>query len=73
MKLYPTQYEIEIDTDTTYAKFKAFDDESIEVELKAITTPDELRQLADLLEIALEKLKNGETKGRECTDHKQNH
>ena len=69
IKMYPTEYEVTIDwTDTPYAKFKAFDDESFEVEVKTITTPDELRKLADMLEIALVRLKNGD--GTRELEHK---
>ena len=62
MKAYPTKYEVYEDNECTelMAKFTAFDEETFEVKIdnKLISSKD-LRELARLLEIAEEQLKEG--------------
>ena len=60
LKLYPTKFEVMDVFDDIVAKFEAFDDEALEVELlNKIWNAEDLRRLADVLEIAENSLKNG--------------
>ena len=57
---YPTKYEVYHEgDDTPIAKFKMFDDESFNIKIDRISYPDELREIADILEEVLETNKTG--------------
>ena len=61
LKVYPTTFEVYADDDNTYklGTLKGFDTETINVELDAILSPDELRELADKLEVATKLFREG--------------
>lgn len=61
MKLYPVTFELYDDGANDHiATFKAFDDESLIIELKQeIWCVDDLRKLADAYEEATKQLANG--------------
>ncbi|MEA2091931.1 MAG: hypothetical protein U9O83_06170 [Campylobacterota bacterium] len=64
LKAYPTEYEIYLDGDETpHAKFKMFDSDSFDVEIKSIMSSDELRDIADLLDEVLKLNEVGVEKG----------
>lgn len=61
IKVYPIGFEIYSDEDETYklGEFKGFDTETIHVQLEAIMSPDEMRELANKLEVATKLFKEG--------------
>ena len=60
MKLYPVRFELYDEAGDVIAKFQAFDEESLEIELKqSIWCVDDLRKLADAYEEATKQLANG--------------
>lgn len=61
IKVYPIDFEIYSDEDETYklGNLKGFDKATLNVELNAIISPDELWELADKLEIATKLFKDG--------------
>jgi hypothetical protein len=61
IKIYPVQFEVYSSDDETckLGEFKGFDTETINVELNAILSPDELRELANKLEVAIKLFKEG--------------
>ena len=61
IKVYPIAFEVYSDEDETYklGKFKGFDTETIHVELDAILSSDEMRELADKLEVATKLFREG--------------
>jgi len=53
--MFPTSYELYLEGETDLlAKFTMFDSEAFEVEIKTILGSQELREIADLLDKALE-------------------
>ena len=61
IKVYPIDFEIYSDEDVTYklGHLKGFDTATLNVELNAIMSPCELRELADKLEDAITLFKEG--------------
>lgn len=61
IKVYPVEFEIYSDEGETYklGNLKGFDTATINVELNAILSPDEMRELADKLEVATKLFKEG--------------
>ena len=61
MKMFPVEYEVYLDDEqTVFGKFKAFDEECMEVTLETqIMSSKDLRDFADCLDKAEELLKNG--------------
>lgn len=62
MKIYPTAFEVLDEMDDVIAVFTAFDEESLEIELKqAIWCDADLRKLADAYAYATEQLIQGKS------------
>ena len=62
LKLHPTEFEVYDDEEDKYqvAKFTAFDEETFSISIEdKIISPDELRKIADMLDISLKLLKEG--------------
>ena len=61
MKMFPVEFELYLDDEeTVIGKFKAFDDESFAVEVKdQIMNSNDLRDIADKLDLAYKLLKEG--------------
>ena len=60
MKLYVVEFELYDDANDHIATFKAFDEDSLEIELKqSIWSVDDLRKLANAYELATKQLIEG--------------
>jgi hypothetical protein len=60
MRMYPVKYEIVDDAETLVGTFEAFDESSFTITINdVILSPDDLRTIADRLELAQKHLKEG--------------
>ena len=61
MKMFPVEFELTLEDETTLlGKFTAFDEESFEVDIKKqIISSDDFRDIADALDTAERLLKDG--------------